>query len=79
MTEAEEALFLLTHHKYEGYHKNGKLGIQNWFKDAEPYEWDGEYREWDEDGKLDVHFYCKDGDIVADFIKNPELKKEYGI
>ena len=37
---------------------------------------DGEYKTW-YDGKLESYKFFKDGNEVADFIANPELKEAY--
>ena len=77
MTEDEEAKWLLVHTEYKEYYKNGQPSKHFWTKNG---ELDGEYKWfWEDDGILSAHRYFKDDCEVADFIKHPELKKEYGI
>lgn len=76
MTEAEEALFLLTHTEDKTYYYDGKLRIHCWCKNGVE---DGEHKTYYFNGILRTHRWYKDGEVVADFIKNPKLKKEYGI
>lgn len=76
MNEDEEALFLLTHNEVKVYIKE-KLVAEYWTRNGIR---DGEYKMYYADtGQLHLHVWFKWDVEVADFIKNPELKKEYGI
>jgi antitoxin component YwqK of YwqJK toxin-antitoxin module len=44
-----------------GYHKNGQLAVEGFFKDHLPY--DGIYRTWNEDGDLIVERTYKNGEL----------------
>jgi antitoxin component YwqK of YwqJK toxin-antitoxin module len=65
--------------------KNGKLigelieYFPNGSKRLDYWQPDGEYRRWEIDGRLVDHSWRIGKRKIVDFIKNPELKKEYNI
>ena len=75
---------LKEHSFYKDGHQYGEQ--KTWFFNGEPsaHYWiyngkfENEFREW-RSNKLKSFKMYKDGNIVADFIKNPELKTKYGV
>lgn len=69
-----------------GYENEGTY--MEWFEDGNTIysiinfkngRYDGEYKKYNRDGTIwDHSWYYRDTE-VADFLKNPELKKEYGL
>ncbi len=77
MNEDREALFYLTHQKCIHEYRNGNIESSFWL-DENGNE-DGEWIVYDEEGNISEHGWWEKAIFVADFIRHPELKKEYGI
>ena len=59
------------------------MAFHDTFKDRKLWysgiEDEGEFKRWYENGQLWEHSWYKNGDLIADFLENPELKKNYGV
>ncbi len=62
--------------EYIYFHRNGQLSFRcTYISD----KLNGEWKEYDEGGETIKHVMYQDGEVVADFLENPQLKKEYGV
>lgn len=59
--------------EYKRYFSNGQISVRCTYKeDKREYE----YKRWHDNGVLYMHRWYKDGEMVADFIEDPELRRE---